>query len=133
MMPPRSKFGCDIFDALEAAPAPRCFESLAGVAWTWPAVEISVERLKSLCSGGIECIENGVRFDAEFFMWCCPLQRVGVVFFDGDVTLFESDSVTALTNWAHHIRNAPTALQRVADREKINRRHREEGFENPFS
>lgn len=133
MMPPYSKFGCDVFYALDLAPAPRCFESLAGVSWIWPDTEISVEALKSLCAGGVECGENGVRFDADFFMWCCPIQRVGLVYFDREVTLFESHTVTALTSWSRNIRDVSEALQRVVEREKSIRRHRSEGYENPFS
>lgn len=114
MIFPQSKKGFTLYGLIDQSPTPALHASSdCGNSWTWHSAGITRFDVFPLCVGGYECIDNGTRFDVEFFLWCCPLNLVGLVLFDKDVTLYETTTVTALSSWVRAVRYAPELLQRL--------------------
>lgn len=92
------------------------YESADGRAWHWPQVGAQSLFISSFFEGGHYCSESGARFDADFMIWGDAKDRVVVVVFDYDLTLFEATTLTNAARFIRPIRRLAAELQRLIDR-----------------
>lgn len=123
MKPPRSAAGLDIYELARAIPFGLSFEHSASPAGeSWRIVNsgcadggFNLASVKADCVGGNVCVDE-TRFDAEFFIWTDAIDRVIVVFFDGDITIFEPITIGAAARFIREVRKAPDALKQCVGR-----------------
>lgn len=126
MRTPRSRAGFELYELARAIPFGLSFEhsaSPAGESWriansgcVGPGFSIGV--IKSCCPGGTMCVQEN-RFDADFFLWTDALDRVVVVYFDGDITIFEPITIGAAARFIREVRKAPDALKQCVGRRAV--------------
>jgi hypothetical protein len=135
MIEPRSRTGILIKGYMEfISPHVEFHQSAAGRAWHWDQVGVQSVFISTFCIDGLPCPENGCRFDADFFLWASELERVVVVVFDLDLTIFEPITLEGATRFISAVRHLPAALQQcIGDRGNNSRGRPSGGSPNPFS
>ncbi|MDO8839334.1 MAG: hypothetical protein Q7V31_10430 [Parvibaculum sp.] len=134
MTEPRSRTAILVKGYMEfISPRVEFHESAVGRAWHWDQVGAQGMFISTFCVDGIFCPDNGRRFDADFLLWASELERVIVVVFDLDLTIFEPTTLEGATRFIRAVRHLPSALQQSLDAHGKSNRNRKGGGPNPFS